>query len=359
MTFKMKLFAILWLAGMVGVLSILLIDLSAVIASLPVRAGTKIPPITPALKLLTLVQPGILLILAVLLGVALAPKVRLSSPIAEAAASGRQLRRPLLPQIIPGLLGGMMGGVAIVLTAQLWKPLLAPEVIARIAGFGKLLPVPTRLLYGGITEELLMRWALMTVLVWAIWRLFQKGRERPNSSCYVSAILISSVVFGVGHLPVAFLVVPNVTLSLDQCRVSKRTHPAPVGSVTRVAEPNIRSRVARIVCRNAGVEVLRWGTRNGNPNGPSLWQTMIKESGLSATLKPLGTCLLHTWCWQANSTVRGRPFTSRRSHLLRTSAVQSTGHILVSSRNRTCSVQCPHGSSTLALVAICKRRRFG
>ena len=67
MTFKMKLFAILWLAGMVGVLSILLIDLSAVIASLPVRAGTKIPPITPALKLLTLVQPGILLILAVLL----------------------------------------------------------------------------------------------------------------------------------------------------------------------------------------------------------------------------------------------------------------------------------------------------
>src|SRR6266566_6277755 len=73
MTFKMKLFAILWLAGMVGVLSILLIDLSAVIASLPVRAGTKIPPITPALKLLTLVQPGILLILAVLLGVALAP----------------------------------------------------------------------------------------------------------------------------------------------------------------------------------------------------------------------------------------------------------------------------------------------
>src|SRR5437660_8549675 len=109
-------------------------------------------------------------------------------------------------------------------------------------------------------------------------------------------------------------------------------------------------------CWRGGASV---GHPEWNPNGPSLWQTMIKESGLSATLKPLGTCLLHTWCWQANSTVRGRPFTSRRSHLLRTSAVQSTGHILVSSRNRTCSVQCPHGSSTLALVAICKRRRFG
>ena len=214
MNFKRKLFAILWLAGMGGVLSILLIDLSAVIAVLRVPAGTKIPPITPALKLLSLVQPGIFLFLAVLLGVGLAPKVGLSSPIAEAAASGRQLRRPLLPQIIPGFLGGMVGGVAIVLTAQLWKRLLAPEVIAQIAAFGKLLPVPTRLLYGGITEELLMRWGLMTLLVWASWRLFQKGRERPNSICYVCAILISSVVFGVGHLPVAFLVIPNVTLSL-------------------------------------------------------------------------------------------------------------------------------------------------
>src|SRR5438034_6585823 len=96
MTFKMKLFAILWLAGMVGVLSILLIDLSAVIASLPVRAGTMISPITPTLKLLTLVLPVVLLILAVLLGVALATKVRLLSPIAEAVVWVRQLSRSLL-----------------------------------------------------------------------------------------------------------------------------------------------------------------------------------------------------------------------------------------------------------------------
>ena len=30
------------------------------------------------------------------------------------------------------------------------------------------------------------------------------------------------------------------------------------------------SPAARIACRNAGVEVLRWGTRNGNPNAPYL-----------------------------------------------------------------------------------------
>ena len=33
----------------------------------------------------------------------------------------------------------------------------------------------------------------------------------------------------------------------------------------RVAEPNTRSPVARIACRNAGGEVLRWATRKWKP----------------------------------------------------------------------------------------------
>ena len=201
MSFKTKLFAILWLAGLAGVLSFLLIDLSALLANFPVLAGTEIPPITPALKLLSLIQLAVILSLAVLVGVALASKVGLSSPVAEAVAGGGQLSLAFKPQIIPGIVGGLAGGVAIVLTAWLSKPFLPPEVITRIAELGKLLPLPTRLLYGGITEELLLRWGLMTLLVWAAWRLFQKGQNKPKPAYFVGAILVSSVVFGIGHLP--------------------------------------------------------------------------------------------------------------------------------------------------------------
>jgi hypothetical protein len=145
------------------------------VALLPAPAGAEIPPINPAFKLLGLIQPGILLALAVLAGVALAPKVGLSSPAAEAAASGTPVGPAFKPQIVPGIIGGLLGGGGIVAAMLLAKPFLTAETVARIAAFGRLLPVPTRLLYGGITEELLLRWGLMTLLVWVAWRLLQRG----------------------------------------------------------------------------------------------------------------------------------------------------------------------------------------
>lgn len=214
MRFKGRLFVILLAAGLLGVVSFLLVDLGALIASMPLPAGTEIPRITPAFKLLTLAQPSVLVALAAYLGVRLAPKVGLSSPVAEAAASGSVIGAALRPQIAPGLIGGLLGGVGIVLSSWSTKYFLTPEILKRISGLGQFIPLPTRLLYGGITEELLLRWGVMTLLVWAIWRLFQKGKNPPHRSCFVAAILISSVLFGVGHLPIAFLLVPEATFAL-------------------------------------------------------------------------------------------------------------------------------------------------
>jgi len=213
MRFNTRLFVILWLAGLAGVLSFLLIDLDALIKILPIPAETEIPPI-PALKLLSLIQQAVILAVAVLVGVALASKVGLSSPVAEAAASGGDAVSALKPQIIPGIIGGLAGGVSLVLIAAVLKPFLSPEMLARIGEFGKVLPFPTRLLYGGILEELLLRWGLMTLLVWAAWRLFQKGRGQPKPNFFVGAIVISSLVFAIGHLPIAFMLFPEPTLAL-------------------------------------------------------------------------------------------------------------------------------------------------
>ncbi len=213
MRFNTRLFVILWLAGLAGVLSFLLIDLDALIKILPIPAETEIPPIL-ALKLLSLIQQTVILAVAVLVGVALASKVGLWSPVAEATASGGDAVSALKPQIIPGIIGGLAGGVSLILIAAVLKPFLSPEMLARIGEFGKVLPFPTRLLYGGILEELLLRWGLMTLLVWAAWRLFQKGQDRPKPIYFVGAILVSSVVFAIGHLPVAFMLFPEPTLAL-------------------------------------------------------------------------------------------------------------------------------------------------
>lgn len=204
---KTRLFLVLFLLGFTGVASLLLIDVSAIVALLP--PTIDIPTITPTLKLLSLVQPTLILVVAVLSGVALARRVGLSAPAAEALAAGGDVFTPLRPQLAPGVLGGLAGAICIILISLLIKPFLAAPAIDRIGKFSRILPVPTRILYGGITEELLLRWGLMTLIVWAAWRVLQKGQNHPMSAYFVGAIVLSSLVFGAGHLPVAYMLLPD------------------------------------------------------------------------------------------------------------------------------------------------------
>lgn len=214
MKFKTKLFAILWIAGMAGVLSFLLVDLSALLANLPAAAGAGMPFPLFVLKLLSTIQTTVLLSVAILVGVALAGSVGLSSPAAEAFAAGRDVAAALRPQIVPGLIGGLAGGIAIPLAWFLWKPFLPPTFVSRAEQLSRSLPYPTRLLYGGITEELLLRWGVMTLLVWLAWRVIQKGEGKPRTVWFASAIIISSVVFGLGHLPLVRALAVDFTVAI-------------------------------------------------------------------------------------------------------------------------------------------------
>ena len=214
MKLKTRLFALLWIAGMAGVLSFFLVDLSALLANLPVAKGTSVPFSPLLLKLLSTIQSSILLSVAVFVGVALASRVGLYSPAAEAAAGRGNISSALKPQIAPGLTGGLVGGGAILSTWLLWKPFLPVEFVTRAEGLNKSLPFLTRLLYGGITEELLLRWGVMTLLVWLAWRLLQKGQGEPRVIFFVIAIMISSVVFGLGHLPLASALGVDFTVAI-------------------------------------------------------------------------------------------------------------------------------------------------
>jgi len=72
----------------------------------------------------------------------------------------------------------------------------------------------TRILYGGITEELLLRWGLMTLLVWIGWRVFSQGQSAPSTFCFIVAIALSAFLFGLGHLPLVFVLGTQVTISV-------------------------------------------------------------------------------------------------------------------------------------------------
>jgi hypothetical protein len=149
------------------------------------------------LSLASMVQSAVLLALAVLTGVALATKVGLKAPVLSTLDQWPSALAHLRPQLIPGLVGGVSGAVLLWLFAR-----YAPHALAQVQDKFSLSLI-VRALYGGITEELLIRWGLMTLLVWVFWRYGGGGIGAPSTTVVWLAISLSAVLFGLGHLPAA------------------------------------------------------------------------------------------------------------------------------------------------------------
>lgn len=180
--------------------------------ALPIPEGTQLSGST--IKILSLIQPTLILTLAVFVGANLAPKVSLSAPLAEAISRSDSWLSAIAPQLVPGLIGGVVGGIALSLMSIGWKKFLPIDFLVKAEALSQSTPLLTRILYGGITEEILLRWGLMTFLVWILWRLSQRGQGVASANCFVIAIAISSLLFGLGHLPLAFILSTKVTASL-------------------------------------------------------------------------------------------------------------------------------------------------
>lgn len=177
---------------MLGVVTMTVLVLPRLLVLVPELTGRPAPPIPLwALLLASLVQSGVLLGLAVWCGCALAADVGLRAPLFE----GRPAR------LLPGVLGGLLGGALLVAFVMFAPPALSAAQQRLEA------PLLARVLYGGLTEELLLRWGLMTLLVWLPWRFL--GARR--ASWVWLAILLSAVAFGAGHLPAAGLLIGGLT----------------------------------------------------------------------------------------------------------------------------------------------------
>lgn len=201
MKFKIKLWLVLTLLGIIGIASLLVSDLP--LDNLPQEVRDMFPPET--LRLLILANPVLILVAATILGTLLYDKVNLGVPILE-----KLLRKPnpnkfsISETVINGILLGLLAGSVILLITRLFHPYLPTELTDNDEID---LHIISRILYGGITEELLMRFGLMTLLVWIIYKITKK----LTAPVYWIAIILSSFVFAMGHLPIVFQVVSEPT----------------------------------------------------------------------------------------------------------------------------------------------------
>lgn len=198
---------LLFSLGFLGIVSIV-----PFIPNLTILQPTELPMSIKMIQIISVAQSSILLFLMIWLGSVFSKKVGLSAPVIFALARSESAMNQLKPQILPAIIGGIVGGIFILLFFGTFSSYLPPEFLR--AGEKLMPPWYTKLLYGGITEELFMRWGLMSFFVWGSYRLTQKVGSEIRSYNYVIAIILTALIFGLGHLPIAFAFSPEVTAPL-------------------------------------------------------------------------------------------------------------------------------------------------
>ena len=188
---KFRLGAILWVAAMVGVVVVSM----TIIPQLLEKAPPSVPP-SVAIAV-SMVQNGILVALAVWAGVALSPSLGMGAPTLQAALGKGATWSAFKKQLGPALVAGVLVGALLVLLTY-----IAPAQLVAIGETTKI-PLTAKLLYGGVTEEVLVRWGLMSTLMWLGWRFRQKRSGPPRMSIVWGAIAVTALAFGIFHLPAA------------------------------------------------------------------------------------------------------------------------------------------------------------
>jgi hypothetical protein len=197
--FDWLLFLVLVLVSLPG----LLIAIPNLMRRLEKTAVDRLPPdksLPPRAVIVaaTLIQSTLLVAAASAAGTALAPRVGLAAPFFEALVSGQPLWAAVAAQLLPALILGIGGALVIVAAYYLFfRPRLDRKTVHSMEALRLDLGLWARLLYGGIVEEVLFRWGVMTLLAWVGAMLL--GGATP--AVMWAVILLSGVLFGIGHLP--------------------------------------------------------------------------------------------------------------------------------------------------------------
>ena len=195
-------FALLFGVGAIGVVSLLPMLVPQLSRQMATLGPDKPLPPLPVIVAVSMIQTLVLLALAVAGGVALAPRLRLRSHLADWAGGEPRGTRAFAADV-PWALGlGVLSALVLLALDHFTLPSLGEAGKDLGLTQGRTLGLTVMgALYGGITEELLMRWGLATFLAWLLAKIFRRGSEPLSATAMWAAIAIAAVLFGAGHLP--------------------------------------------------------------------------------------------------------------------------------------------------------------
>ena len=206
--FPWHLFWLLFAAGVLGMVAIIPLAIDLFGPTLPPSSTTSLP--LPIIIGIGAVQNLVLLAVMVFVGLKLGPKLGLGTPLLESWLNNDPNRDATI-RLRDGLLVGIAVGLvllAIVLALVPTLPKLPFVAVAKIAVWKRVLAC----FYGGIAEELLTRFFLLTLIAWLATKLLRRNEGTLTTTPFWIANLTVAILFGLGHLPSASLVMPITPL---------------------------------------------------------------------------------------------------------------------------------------------------
>jgi len=112
-------------------------------------------------------------------------------------------KKSLLVTVTVSVLGGMVFSLDHWVFGSVIEG-IQPANIASLTVSG----IAASVLYGGIIEELMLRLFFMSLIAFAVWKLFFKKHEKQNipEKVFVIANITAAVIFAAGHLPATVLI---------------------------------------------------------------------------------------------------------------------------------------------------------
>lgn len=205
--FDWREFLILWAAGIFGTAAVFPYTLG--LQGLWQAQFPPWPAYLTSLIAVQFAQNAILVAIAVGLGLLLARRIGLGAPLVEARLAGEAVGRRLRALLLPSMLVGVVAAVLIIALDLLVFARLIPMTVSTPAvgnppawqGF-------LASFYGGITEELLMRLFLMSLLAWLVGLVWRSPSRQPAPGAFWVANVAAAVLFGLGHLPTTAALTP-------------------------------------------------------------------------------------------------------------------------------------------------------
>jgi len=190
-----KAFTLLLCGCIFGVLAVL-----PFVFTLQADVLSKMPIPSPAVIVLSILQNIALFAVVIFIGLSLGKKVDLGVPLIEDWIAKCSIKEKLKTISIYSIKFGVLTGLLIIGFDYIFSLFIEPITAVSppiwqgfLASF-----------YGGITEEILIRLFFMTLLVWLFSKLL-KTNNTPTNFCVWLAIVISAILFGLGHLPTTAL----------------------------------------------------------------------------------------------------------------------------------------------------------